>query len=159
MESPEPNRRWFRAAVRVIRGVVSIACLLACIGFAALWVRSYFWRDGVFYHTPGRYWGVSSWNGSVLFRTSTTNLKAYQPIWLSMTSAEKWERQARSAWGKNRHGDLERSAPHWFLVIVTGALAVALKPKPCLRFTIRDLLVAMTMVAVVVATLASLPKT
>ena len=49
--------------------------------------------------------------------------------------------------------------PHWFLVIVSGCLAVVLKPKPRLRFSLRDLLVAMTMVAVVVAALAALPKT
>ena len=48
--------------------------------------------------------------------------------------------------------------PHWFVVIVAGALGVALKPKPRLRFSIADLLVAMTLVAVVVATLAAIPK-
>jgi hypothetical protein len=40
-----------------------------------------------------------------------------------------------------------------------GDEAVALKPKPRWQFTIRDLLVAMTLVAVVVAALASLPST
>ena len=34
--------------MRAIRGVVSIACLLACIGFAALWVRSYYWYDALY---------------------------------------------------------------------------------------------------------------
>ena len=45
MESSEPKPRWLRVAVRAIRGVVSIACLLACVGFAGLCVRSYYWHE------------------------------------------------------------------------------------------------------------------
>jgi hypothetical protein len=47
---------------------------------------------------------------------------------------------------------------HWIFVVVFGGIAFVLKPKPRWQFTIRDLLVAMTIVAVVLAALASLPK-
>jgi hypothetical protein len=67
MESPEPNRRWLRVAVRAIRGVVSIACLLACIGFAALWVRSYYSSDSLYRLRSSKYLGASSWDGQITY--------------------------------------------------------------------------------------------
>jgi hypothetical protein len=170
---PELQRQWFRRGVRAIRGVVSIACLLACVGFAALWVRSYSWHDTIFKLDPGRYWEVASWQGKLAVDISTTRGVRASEIRLFCMPADEWREMFRRitigatalpepdimgfGWQTSRY-DVRASAPHWFAVVVAGALAVALKPKPRLRFTIRDLLVAMTMIAVVVAALASLPR-
>jgi hypothetical protein len=185
----EPNRRWFRVDVRAIRGVVSIACLLACIGFAALWVRSYYQYDSVGTDRGAQNWSLSSLSDRLCWvarrpgPSLARRLRAATPIsWTTVPYDVFWGRIRLS---KRFNVDVEHFidwspvkwypdtvgigyhplgngeiivAPHWPFVIVFGALAVVLKPNPRLQFTVRDLLVAMTMVAVVVAAFAAIPR-
>jgi hypothetical protein len=162
--------------VRAIRGVVSIACLLACIGFAALWVRSHYERDDMYWRGSGQYVALMSWNGQVAYAVRIYPPVTYAPPTLRSTTRPAelrvsshidrflWNAEERSILGfgmSRTTPDIDASrltVPHWFLVIVSGALAVLLKPKPRLQFSVRDLLVVMAMVAVAVAALAALPK-
>ena len=144
----EPNRRWFRRGVRAIRGVVSIACLVACIGFAALWVRSYYLYDSLFAWRPGQYVGVQLQTGRVRFITSARppGHPEKSPLTRSSISADDSEKARRSVAARGQIREVPTSwgfgylrfatdtygliIPHWFLVIASGGLAVVLKPKP-----------------------------
>jgi hypothetical protein len=168
----EPNHRWFRVAVRAIRGVVSIACLLACVGFAALWVRSYYSHDTLC-RWSGSDWHVGAWSldGQITHTALRRAFNGGMPV-----APWTWTRRPTAVqrllaggqpsevptllgfgYSRLRNRGYTFIVPHWFLVAMTGTLAVAVKPTPRLRFSVRDLLVAMTMVAVVVAALAALP--
>jgi hypothetical protein len=163
--------------VRAIRGVVSIACLLACIGFAALWVRSHYWHDSLDWWRPDRYVGVRSWAGHVThmsFQREPLSPMPGSPLGLTgartdenshaiLTAAQGMIFEDRTlvlgfGYWQTAVESYMLTVPHWFLVAVSGALAVALKPKPRWRFSVRDLLFATTMIAVIVAALASLPR-
>jgi hypothetical protein len=52
----------------------------------------------------------------------------------------------------------EFGVPHWFLVVVTGALAVLLKPKPRLKFSLRELLTLTTVAAIVLGGVIALAR-
>jgi hypothetical protein len=172
------THEWFRRGVRTIRGVVSIACLLACVGFAALWVRSYLWRDLMTRQRAGQYVGLMSWAGRVSYMVSNETRETwmtdhpfrltYRPRADLLKALRKIEARIGKFDGLTPGFGLWRSkydpdsyrltVPHWFLVIVSASLAVVVKPKPRLQFSVRDLLVAMTIVAVIVAALAALPR-
>jgi hypothetical protein len=176
----EPQPQWFRRGLRAIRGVVSVACLLASVGFAALWVRSYWWIDGFAWGPPPTSTGMrcephlagQSADGRVLFVRFSDESWRGPPHESSLAlECQSRSKTARLWWFPDYAGGLLRygfrrfatdgyslDCPHWCLIVAFGAFAVAVKPKPRLRFTIRDLLVAMTLVAVVVAALASLPR-
>jgi hypothetical protein len=46
--------------------------------------------------------------------------------------------------------------PHWFAVVVTGVLTIALRPRPRWRFTLRDIFVATTLFAIILGTITTL---
>ena len=72
------------------------------------------------------------------------------------TYSNNWKANAfRVSWTEH---DKSIAAPYSFLVIVLGALAVMLKPKPRLKFGISDLLLLTSVVAVFMAVIAMFAK-
>ncbi len=57
----------------------------------------------------------------------------------------------------DREGEhyLQWSLPHWLFVIPAGLIAYVAKPKPLFRFSLRELFVLLTIMAITVGTLAA----
>jgi hypothetical protein len=121
---------------------------LVAVAFAVLWVRSYTHREGVLVplmNSEGR--SFASFRGRI---GSEPDPAATQWAWRSESANlhdfdwDEWERTTpRWIVGKN----YAVVVPHWFPLAVAGALSVA--PWLALRFSVRTMLIATTLVAVV----------
>jgi hypothetical protein len=141
--------------VRVLRSVLWISSLLACLAASALWLRTNSWADTLLHRMPGRYWALYSYSGMLVFKANTTAESSSakpEPIRLSRTEAEQWEESMRTARllssRKNNSSDEESgfvwiwrrgellyfSVPYWAHVATSGVIAAASKPKPRRRF-------------------------
>ena len=120
---------------RKLRIAWSVGCAIACALLVVLWIRSYWWRDTM----GGAYFVVDSINGHVIFYDSAGINKPNLPILTLQTVP---------------HGDwtlppgfVRSEVPHWALVLSAGVLAGAVWIPT--RFSLRTLLVATTLVAIV----------
>lgn len=162
------------------RIAASLICLAACVGFAALWARSYYFHDaltGPF--TNSKILCLTSWHGRLSFLTLLNNppvppeFGTHRPppiddYILQVSPADKWLAAVRDDDSISqlpqvgitfmRRGQWEACAPHWFLLLLAGALAIALKPKPRMRFSLRETLAILTVAAVVIGTSATFAR-
>src|SRR6476661_1986157 len=134
---------------RKLRIAWSVAWGLACVLLIVLWVRSYSRRDLVYYREGTTATGVSSEAGSlVAFRNSSPyhrfgfgwRLATFEPDKFGDTST------SRFTWDNSRSYK-RAGVPNWFAVLAATTLAVC--PWLRWRFTLRTLLIATTLVAVV----------
>ena len=146
---------------RLLRSGASICCLLLFLAFSALWLQSYYctaiWDTG---KNPIS-WGpfVVSSKGRVEFGvrqikgpTEENPWPTIEPWSVSLYLADLKVSRGRSYWGFNASfskSSWRVSAPHWFLLIVTGVSAVFLKQRPRLMFRLGDILLFTTIVACV----------
>jgi hypothetical protein len=143
---------------RKLRIAWSVMCGMLCVLLIALWVRSYSWTDAIQYNPVERYvTGLTSRQGVVFggwFRF--TDMEDVEELFRS----SRWNFVCRpseplppkySRWGvgleESGHFAPYITTPHWFVV----ALLAASTAIPWLRwrFSLRTLLIAMTLVAVV----------
>jgi hypothetical protein len=154
--------------LRYLRIAFSATCLIACVLLIVLWVRSYWWQDTLYVNYAGRdtpnYSGTKSVNltsaqGRIAVfnkpmrwapRISTNHSKisdTFQPLDytddVGNAPSAIWFRVMR--WSKPSHTSVE--FPNWFLALCFSALAMA--PWLRWRFSLRTLLIATTLVAVV----------
>jgi hypothetical protein len=129
---------------RKLRIAWSVACGLLCLFLIAAWVRSYWWVDRINLPVNGIA-VISIWSmpGEWVFGLSRP--PAVKPAYWATISEDEWRRLPRvdrpifvfrNAWIK---------APYWFAVGISAAAAVA--PWFRWRYSLRTLLVAMTLVA------------
>jgi hypothetical protein len=149
--------------IRYLRIVVTAMSLTACMLLVALWVRSY-WRYDWFGNLSFIPQGnnslpkdgclVESANGVLIVLYIGKVRESYSGVSRLIGSSDwrvtgdEWE----SAWNGFRakvypNGIIRVSVPHWFLALLTGT-AAALSWSKC-RFSLRTLLIATTLVAVV----------
>jgi hypothetical protein len=165
--------------------VVSVICLVACVAFMALWVRSY----RMWYELPGRYsatrafqivwedgrlmlfeFPVDSYSEKLLLQVPKPWpwTEGGQPIGLQTESgppvrfeAPPWTRGRLTPLGfvmyVRRTGSF-LMLPYWFLVLVSGSLAIVLRLRWPWRFTLRSLFIATTFLAVVLGMIAWLDR-
>jgi hypothetical protein len=150
MDRPQLIRR-LRIAASVFFAVVTLAL---CV----LWVRSYWFRDVIHCRTSG--------SSVIVFASMKGRLIAYDYELPSVAS--QWnlksakivngeyywadEAQYRGFFGllvKDVNDSRLFGAPHWFFVSSTVAVAVVTWTRCSTRFTLRTLLIAITLVAVV----------
>jgi hypothetical protein len=135
---------------RYVRIAVTALSLTACVLLIALWVRSYWWCDiaeGAFTSSSG--FSFTSKGGDVTYRKHSTSKARWR-----IHSIERWEIKTRS--GLNRSGffwswDLGPmvGVPHWFLLCILAMLSAVPWLPWSRRFSLRTLLIATTLVAVV----------
>jgi hypothetical protein len=150
----QPPRRFRRTriAVSILFGVLTVAL---CV----LWVRSYWWKDGaVWVFAPGRYIAVESDRGNLTSRFQDLRGQARFPYdgpmkLTELTFRSRWlstsDRFKGFGWHISRDFVLIAS-PYWFLVLTAatlGLLTAALRPR--WHFSLRTMLIATTLVAVV----------
>jgi hypothetical protein len=135
---------------RKLRIAFSAVCGVLCLLLIALWVRSYWWHDAFWIRlAANRITGVTYVNGSVgagigssvfpeivkrrfLFVSGKTDPFDPKPSWLEF----RYIRYSES--------DMEVRIPFWFPVLFMATLAAL----PWLRFSLRRLLIATTLVAI-----------
>jgi hypothetical protein len=143
-----------RRFLRYLRIAFSATCLIVCVLLIALWVRSHYHNDTIF-RPVSNGWELFAYseagNVGVVYRVQRSN---YMPVGWSFISEEKpeWKRkqdagfstQFRMQWSATMHSVC---VPNWFPPLVFGIVA----SLPWLRrqFSLRTLLIATTLVAVV----------
>jgi hypothetical protein len=137
-----------------------LGLLTLSVGVLALWVRSYVRADVL---VINRKIPIQSTVGSIVVSSN--------PIPIEQERGNFWFRSTRAAaffdsdtfrvalifrfrLGKQ----LFVAVPHWFIALAFAALAFALKPKPRLRFSLADILVLMTLSAMLIAGVAELTR-
>jgi hypothetical protein len=128
----------------------------------ALWVRSYWWMDN-FQKTPapGRLIQLVSIEGQVIFETHTDTLDFKEDtmhIHWSWPLFEKWQQiedpAFRLSYDDQWPETLQIRFPYWFAVLLVAASAAAPWIRHfSLRFSLRTLLLATTLVAAVLGLL------
>lgn len=151
--------------LRKLRIVFSVTCIIACAALIVLWVRSYWWADQIYGHTsPTRLLHFGSMRGQFTIRGITNyNGPTLPRSWLpdSELVSNIMQRRINSfprgqddlliyrfnnpiGFGVLRDGFY---FPHWCLVIVGVMLAIVAWFFPPRKFTLRALLILVTVTA------------
>jgi hypothetical protein len=134
--------------LKYLRIAVTALCLTACVLLSVLWVRSYWWMDYAdipsgqqlirLASIPGHVW----WDvidGPGVWQLGTTSVEAH------IRAGKRLGHGSQLATGFRFESSAGR-VPYWFLVILTAAVAAV--PWIKWRFSLRTLLIAMTLVAI-----------
>jgi hypothetical protein len=142
--------------LKYLRIAVTALCLTACVLLALLWVRSYWRLDstiGPLSKTTG--FQVSSMEGRIWLQYAA-GLEAPVTSWEFFSRKESILGELEDDHPLNgptfrvasNSGILEAVVPHWFLAIITAAIATVFWTSRKWRFSLRTLLIATTLVAV-----------
>jgi hypothetical protein len=135
--------------MRFLRIGFSVLCGIVAVLLVLLWVRSYWWADFVYGHvTEVHFLDLNSNCGRLALSLqgelhNPIHWKVYshpseQLDW--MMGPSKWE------FGKSKFGDMWFVAiPHWFLITIFGAFSAAPWLRLNNRFSLRTLLIAITL--------------
>jgi hypothetical protein len=162
---------------RRLLNIASIVCLVACVTLMGMWVRSYRWVDELHGPIVGQQtFTLTSRPGRLLvtFDKSSANTppvkKNGRPLWSLNSdrygpSFQPEELQAvwlypaaRFTHSIGRPQLWGSVLAYWFLVLVSGLLAMLFQLRWPLRFTLRSLFVVTTFVAVVLGMIAWLDR-
>ncbi len=166
----ENARRW--PLLRTLRSVASVGCFTLCVALVLLWVRSYWKRDSV--SDPRGGWSACSWRGTIeflyysgigsegSFRYESISPRDFGRHVQGLVPLIK-PQYSRFGFGYENFGNEAMAVegvvvqvPCWFLVVMTAAASVALKPKPRYRFSLLDFLALTTFAAMLAALVAKI---
>ena len=161
------------SAVRRFRTVASYCCVFFCLVAAASWFRSYHSYAWIRVMPFGKSEVcLQPWRGRVELYVYTELLPhdvgGRRWVWFEVSRGDaEFEHRAElmSDQGIPSHGfriqKMRRgwtvSVPHWLLTLVSAIACIALRPSPRLQFRLRDMLVVVTIVAIVLGSFKSLP--
>jgi hypothetical protein len=141
---------------RLIRGLRiawSVVCGVLCVLLIVLWMRSYQHRESLYGYFPIRgYLQISSNHGGLDF---IVNGEHYRQWWRLESTPALTRDKLNPVWMLSLRQDPRRgfwwdlSAPFWFLVPLTMAIAAVPWIQRSKQFTLRTLLIATTLIAVV----------
>ncbi len=150
-----------KAFLRYLRIAFSATCLVACVLLVALWIRSYRWQDAVAGNLTNRQaYGVSSLKGRMRallvvyyaqphfedFEWRTVDYSGYESSnFLEWNPS--WKYGVRTLPEPNTAFSV--TLPLWTLVVSSIAIAAAPWIRLSKRFSLRTLLIATTLVALV----------
>jgi hypothetical protein len=166
--------------LRRLLNIASITCLVLCVALMGMWVRSYYYQDTVNAHiTRIHLFVVGSIPGRVLF----DHLSAPDPrerqgwsfrseladqTWIKSPITGALPLLARGtpfgfaafdlAPGPLGETGTSLMMPFWFLVLATGSLAMLVRMQWPPQFTLRNLFIATTLLAVVLGMIAWLDR-
>jgi hypothetical protein len=152
--------RKLRIALSVAWGIVSV---LLCV----LWVRSFWWYDIVACYRQPRLFQVSSCQGSLVY-SSHEKVFPQSKTWMShsarITSVDTFPlilngKAAPRFLGFGRYTSVNLHVvfvPYWLLIAAAMTLGAAAWPQWKKRFSLRTLIIATTLVAVVLGLIVSL---
>jgi phosphotransferase system glucose/maltose/N-acetylglucosamine-specific IIC component len=146
---PPTRHARLTALLRYLRIAFSVGCGVLCLLLVVLWVRSY-WRLEILEKRTGlQAVQISSVKG----RIATAHLDRAQigRSYLSVVAgdAADWRKGGRLGFAYYEDGFVTAFiAPHWLLALLSAALAVIPWISRSWRFSLRTLLIATTLVAV-----------
>jgi hypothetical protein len=154
-----------RKSLGYLRIAFSATCIIACVLLIALWVRSYWWDDSVDGHfTEFQLFHVNSIQGQVAFLTfpkstqvlvSQTDYRGtlkHAPMGLAAGDFRTHSPYEFAGLGFSRvepNGGIAVLVPQWFLISLAAILAATPWGHWRWRFSLRTLLIATTLIAVV----------
>jgi hypothetical protein len=153
---------------RKLRIAWSVFWGLAAVLLIVLWVRSYWWVDQ-FVASFGRYYvGVGVTPGALGVGVGTdTNVEPWtlgepNPAeeWLAAVVLPNGQPYPSRVWGVfdfNTSDGVNAEAPFWFLILLLSTAATA--PWLLRRFSLRTLLIVMTLVAVALGIIVCMSRT
>ncbi len=142
-----------------LRIVVSCFCLVLCVLFAALWIRSWFGLDMIRITDGTTETTITSNYGNILFQQRLEPSAQPEPfsVFSASAPAKVFRPQSHSkmfgfSWRTirtNRGLDYNiRQVPHWIIFVPAGLLAIALRTKPRWRFSLGELAGLVTLTAI-----------
>jgi hypothetical protein len=154
--------------LRRLLNIASIVCLVVCVALMGMWVRS-FWRwDQIAGHLSDRQlFGIDSLDGRLKFTSFPSTPNRYSP-W-RMTSQPTGKLSAELRAGQIRSNGIGFAGdfawnysylilPYWFAVLIAGAFSLARWSQVKYRFSLRTLLIATTILAVILGMIAWLDR-
>ena len=140
--------------------IISYFCLILCILFMALWTWSYQTPANTIYSLAPRHeTEVCLANGLGYFGVAYRRNYFSNPNtnWRLNKLTDRDMKNAGDDVGIHRNNDPSHSgwyifSPHWLLVLVTGLLAIAIRPVPRWRASLRELFLFITLGAITVGT-------
>jgi hypothetical protein len=139
---------------RKLRIAWSVSCGLGCVLLVVLWVRSYWWIDVfTFPQSSQGALGIGSINARIMF--GGTDDETF-PLWEWLVEPNRQSAKLLP-WFEvsTRSAAFEIYAPDWLVAILTISLAVLPWIRQLSwRFSLRTLLIATTLVAVMLGLLA-----
>jgi hypothetical protein len=154
---------------RLIRGLRiawSVWWGILCVLLVVLWVRSYWWVDSFQYWAGSRVAALDSQNSRLYLSGSTTGGANMQPLLraekLSEVETDLLNRirlsENRFGFGKYMNLMLINTTtlilPHWFPIVFSALLAALPWIRWSSKFSLRTLLIATTLIAVVLGLVA-----
>ncbi len=159
-----------RTVPRLLRVGLALACFTLGFFSACFWMRSKTYQDEVSggFHAEQRIWGHTTSGGLMIHIKQRDRPIAGQWSWRTWRYADKSVfRGPRFPWEHDRivlgfayllhPQSWSFAVPFWFPTLTLFALAVLLTPAPRWRFSLRRLLAIITMSAVVLGIMATLP--
>jgi hypothetical protein len=150
--------------LRRLLNIASIVCLVMCLALMGLWVRSYYWYEGlgglIF---PNQSLDVQPLLGKlVVIQGPTESIRGKESSWY-LFSHKYPVRQHPSGWRRpfylklfpDSRANLLFEPSYWFLVLTSGLLAIIFRLRwPPRRFSLRTLFIAITFLAIVLGMIA-----
>jgi hypothetical protein len=139
---------------RRLLNIASIVCLVTCVALMGMWVRSYRAMD-VFSGpiTKGQMsLSITSNEGRLSFHRGSIgsqNSSLNMPWSVESYANVSMQRGTRFGFDIDFSLGVFVNIPYWFLVLTTGSLAMIFQLRWPLRFTLRNLFIATTFLAVV----------
>jgi hypothetical protein len=150
---------------RRLLNIASIVCLVLCVALMGMWVRSYCTLDEMNRHLATQQgWTIASIPGRVILMHEYAQGSR---DWLRTLSRVTNESDRPEPGGPfyQRLGSYLRinpstvlMLPYWFLVLVSGSLAMIFRLRWPLQFNLRSLFIATTLLAVVLGMIAWLDR-
>jgi hypothetical protein len=139
---------------RKLRIAWSVGCAIACVLLIVLWVRSYSWVDTVYVNIGVKAFKIESAKGSLILIHNPNG-----PWGISSQTLDEWSSRRESLQMFMRSMYQKKNAPspvatfatlpHWFPVLLSAVFAAVPWIRWSTRFTLRTLLIATTLVAMV----------
>jgi hypothetical protein len=163
----------------LLRILVAYSCLVLVMVFIALWVASYFFlilascrlnadeRLGFNSERGQLNWSWHQWTpGEVTYPSYWRAISIEQINRSRQHRKLPWSRGIGRVWPpepsligfgtfRSDRQDLYVVTPHWFPIVLIGAVGIIAKPRPKLKMSIRDLLIITTILAIVLTIAAS----
>jgi hypothetical protein len=126
----------------------SVFCGVACVLLIVLWVRSYWRLELIAKSTSGIFLTrIVSNSGSVYFFKQDMGVSKFDRGWSYGRSLKVQPNEGRFGFGREHEGFF---VPHWLLILISATFAVLPWIRQLqYRFSLRTLLMATTLVAVV----------
>lgn len=142
--------------IRRLRITMSVFFAVVTVTLCVLWVRSYWWREqAVLVFSPGRYLDVQSDRGNLSTRFRDMGDQVRLPAYDQKTFIFRSWWLSTSDRTQGFGGHISRdfvciASPYWFLVLTSATLSMFTALwRPRWNFSLRSMLIATTLVAVV----------